>query len=52
VTSVGCAISYILLFWCPIIYLDYFWCIKYKHINIYVKKGKEMGKEKRKGISS
>jgi hypothetical protein len=46
VTLVGCANSYTLLFLCPIIYLNYFWCIKYQHINIYLK----MGKEKEKGF--
>jgi hypothetical protein len=25
-------------------YLDYFWCIKYQHIYIYMKIGKEKGK--------
>jgi hypothetical protein len=48
VTLVGCAISYISLFWCPIIYLDYFWYIKYQHISIYMKMGKRNGKRKRK----
>jgi hypothetical protein len=51
VTLVGCAISYILLFLCPIIYLNYFWCIKYQHIIIYMKMGKRNGKRKRKGNS-
>jgi hypothetical protein len=51
VTLVGCAISYISLFWCPIIYLDYFWYIKYYHIILYEKMGKEKRKIKRKGIS-
>jgi hypothetical protein len=51
VTLVGCAISYILLFLCPIIYLNYFWCIKYQHINIYMKMGKRNGKRKRNGNS-
>jgi hypothetical protein len=46
VTLVGCAISYILLFLCPVVYLNYFWCINYQHIIIYMK----MGKEKEKGI--
>jgi hypothetical protein len=50
VTLVGCANSYTLLFLCPIIYLNYFGCIKYHHINIYMKMGKN-GKRKRKGIS-
>jgi hypothetical protein len=40
---VGCAISYILLFLCPIVYLNYFWCIKYQHIIIYI-----YGKRKKK----
>jgi hypothetical protein len=35
---------------CHIKYLDYFWCIKYQYINIYVKMGKENGKNKRKRI--
>jgi hypothetical protein len=43
VNLVGCAISYILLFLCPIVYLDYFWCIKYHHIIIYMKMGKRKG---------
>jgi hypothetical protein len=51
VTLVGCAISYILLFLCPIIYLNYFWYIKYLHIIIYVKNGKRNEKIKRKRIS-
>jgi hypothetical protein len=49
VTLVGCAISYILVFLCPIVYLNYFWCIKYQHIIIYMKMGKRNGK-KEKGI--
>jgi hypothetical protein len=44
---VGCANYYTSLFLCPIIYLNYFWCIKYQHINIYMKMGKEMGKRKK-----
>jgi hypothetical protein len=51
VTLVGCAISYILLFLCPIVYLNYFWCIKYQHIITYMKMGKRNGKRKRKGNS-
>jgi hypothetical protein len=31
-------------------FLDYFWYIKYQHINIYVKMGKEMGKEKKRNF--
>jgi hypothetical protein len=48
VTIVGCAISYILLFLCPIIYLNYFWRIKYQHIIIYMKMGKRNGEKKKK----
>jgi hypothetical protein len=48
VSLVVCAISYTLLFLCPIIYLNYFWSIKYHHINIYM--GKRNGKRKRKGF--
>jgi hypothetical protein len=48
VTLVGCAISYISLFWCPIIFLNYFWYIKYWHIIPYEKNGKRKEKIKRK----
>jgi hypothetical protein len=48
---VGCAISYISLFWCPIIYLNYFWYIKYWHIVLYEKNGNRKEKIKRKRVS-